>query len=112
MYGGTITSTSSKKSTIGIQAGRTLKLLAEKSQILLSAGIYGLDTTNVSATIGNVTFENNDNDIALVLNSEKKLIIQDDFKGTASVYQLYLVEYPYIITMPGTSPEMRNKDYL
>ena len=64
---------------------------------------------NSSTTIGNVTFENNNSDIVLGENSEKKLIIQDDFKGTASIYQNHFVEYPHIITMPGTSPEMRTR---
>ena len=65
---------------------------------------------NTSITIGNVTFENNSNEILLVENSEKQLIIQDDFQGTASIYHhMTRVEYPYIITMPGTSPEMRTR---
>ena len=58
-------------------------------------------TTNVSATIGNVTFENNNCDI--VMSSGKKFTIQDDFKGTASVK---VNSFPCTITTPGTSPEM------
>lgn len=68
MYGGTITSTSSKKSAIGIQAGE-IKIVGGKIQNY-EWGIW-LNTTNVSATIGNVTFENNDHDIDI--SSGKKL---------------------------------------
>ena len=70
--------------------------------------MYSIDQKG-PLTIGNVTFENNNRDIALASGSEKKLIIQDDFKGTASVYQIYWCGYPYIITMPGTSPDMRTR---
>ncbi len=98
MYGGTITSTSSKKSTIGIQAGE-IKIVGGKIQNF-DWGIW-LNTTNVSATIGNVTFENNNCDI--VMSSGKKFTIQDDFKGTASVK---VNSFPCTITTPGTSPEM------
>lgn len=98
MYGGTITSTSSKKSGIGIQAGE-IKIVGGKIQNY-GWGIW-LNTTNVSATIGNVTFENNDCDI--VMDSGKKFTIQDDFQGTASVK---VPSFPCTITTPGTSPEM------
>ena len=98
MYGGTITSTSSKKSAIGIQAGE-IKIVGGKIQNY-ECGIW-LNTTNVSATIGNVTFENNDHDIDI--SSGKKFTIQDDFKGTASVK---VPSFPCTITTPGTSPEM------
>ena len=98
MYGGTITSTSSKKSAIGIQAGE-IKIVGGKIQNY-EWGIW-LNTTNVSATIGNVTFENNDHDIDI--SSGKKITIQDDFKGTASVK---VPSFPCTITTPGTSPEM------
>ena len=98
MYGGTITSTSSKKSVIGIQAGE-IKIVGGKIQNY-ECGIW-LNTYNVSATIGNVTFENNDHDIDI--SSGKKFTIQDDFKGTASVK---VNSFPCTITTPGTSPEM------
>ena len=98
MYGGTITSTSSKKSAIGIQAGE-IKIVGGKIQNY-ECGIW-LNTTNVSATIGNVTFENNDHDIDI--SSGKKITIQDDFQGTASVK---VPSFPCTITTPGTSPEM------
>ena len=98
MYGGTITSTSSKKSAIGIQAGE-IKIVGGKIQNY-EYGIW-LNTTNVSATIGNVTFENNDHDIDI--SSGKKFTIQDDFKGTVSVK---VNSFPCTITTPGTSPEM------
>lgn len=105
MYGGTITSSTGKAGT-GIQAPN-IKVVGGKISNLSEAthGFY----KNTSITIGNVTFENNSNEILLVGNSEKQLIIQDDFKGTASIYQVDRVEYPYIITMPGTSPEMRTR---
>ena len=106
MYGGTITSSTGKAGT-GIQAPN-IKVVGGKISNLFEAlhGFY----KNTSITIGNVTFENNNNEILLVGNSEKQLIIQDDFKGTASIYHhMTRVEYPYIITMPGTSPEMRTR---
>ena len=105
MYGGTITSSEEKGST-GIEAPN-IKVVGGKISNFFEAiqGSY----KNTSITIGNITFENNLNEIALVGNSEKKLIIQDDFKGTASIYHMDRVEYPYIITMPGTSPEMRTR---
>ena len=108
MYGGTITS--SEGTGFGIFDPDVAKIVGGKiSNFKTEAGImYGMEQ-NGPLTIGNVTFENNDSDIALVPSSEKKLIIQDDFKGTASVYQIYRFEYPYIITMPGTSPEMRTR---
>ena len=99
MYGGTITSTSSKKGSIGIDAAE-IKVVGGKIQNF-DWGIYLEGTTNVSATIGNVTFENNDCDI--VMGSGKKFTIQDDFKGTASVK---VNSFPCTITTPGTSPEM------
>ena len=101
MYGGTITSPSSKKSpiTIGINAAE-IKVVGGKIQNF-DWGIYLEGQTNVSATIGNVTFENNDCDI--VMSSGKKFTIQDDFKGTASVK---VPSFPCTITTPGTSPEM------
>lgn len=104
MYGGTITSPSSKKGTItiGINAAK-IKVVGGKIQNF-DWGIYLEGQTNVSATIGNVTFENNDCDI--VMDPGKKFTIQDDFKGTASVK---LPSFPRIITTPGTSPEMRTK---
>lgn len=104
MYGGTITSLSSKKGTItiGINAAK-IKVVGGKIQNF-DWGIYLEGQTNVSATIGNVTFENNDCDI--VMDSGKKITIQDDFKGTASVK---LPSFPRTITTPGTSPEMRTK---
>lgn len=106
MYGGTITSSEEKGST-GIQAPN-IKVVGGKISNFFDAvrGSY----KNTSITIGNVTFENNSNEILLVENSEKQLIIQDDFQGTASIYHhMTRVEYPYIITMPGTSPEMRTR---
>ena len=105
MYGGTITSSEEKGAT-GIQAPK-IKVVGGKISNFSEAthGFY----KNTSITIGNVTFENNNNEILLVGKSEKQLIIQDDFKGTASIYQWDRVEYPYIITMPGTSPEMRTR---
>lgn len=104
MYGGTITSPSSKKGTItiGINAAK-IKVVGGKIQNF-DWGIYLEGRTNVSATIGNVTFENNDCDI--VMDPGKKFTIQDDFKGTASVK---LPSFPRTITTPGTSPEMRTK---
>lgn len=99
MYGGTITSTSSKKGSIGIDAAE-IKVVGGKIQNL-DWGIYLERQTNVSATIGNVTFENNDCDI--VMSSGKKFTIQDDFQGTASVE---VNSFPCTITTPGTSPEM------
>lgn len=104
MYGGTITSPSSKKGTItiGINAAK-IKVVGGKIQNF-DWGIYLEGQTNVSATIGNVTFENNDCDI--VMDPGKKFTIQDDFKGTASVK---LPSFPRTITTPGTSPEMRTK---
>ena len=100
MYGGTITSPSSKKGTItiGINAAK-IKVVGGKIQNF-DWGIW-LNTTNVSATIGNVTFENNNCDI--VMSSGKKFTIQDDFQGTASVK---VNSFPCTITTPGTSPEM------
>lgn len=105
MYGGTITSSEEKGST-GIEAPN-IKVVGGKISNFFEA-VHG-SYKNTSITIGNVTFENNSNEISLVGNSEKQLIIQDDFKGTASIYQVNRVEYPYIITMPGTSPEMRTR---
>lgn len=104
MYGGTITSPSSKKGTItiGINAAK-IKVVGGKIQNF-DWGIYLEGQTNVSATIGNATFENNDCDIVMDLG--KKFTIQDDFKGTASVK---LPSFPRTITTPGTSPEMRTK---
>lgn len=102
MYGGTITSPSSKKGSIGIDAAE-IKVVGGKIQNF-DWGIYLEGQTNVSATIGNVTFENNDCDI--VMDPGKKFTIQDDFKGTASVK---LPSFPRTITTPGTSPEMRTK---
>ena len=99
MYGGTITSTSSKKGSIGIDAAE-IKVVGGKIQNY-DWGIYLEGTTNVSATIGNVTFENNNCDI--VMSSGKKFTIQDDFQGTASVK---VPSFPCTITTPGTSPEM------
>ena len=99
MYGGTITSTSSKKGSIGIDAAE-IKVVGGKIQNY-DWGIYLDSSNNVSATIGNVTFENNDCDI--VMDSGKKFTIQDDFKGTASVK---VPSFPCTITTPGTSPEM------
>ena len=99
MYGGTITSTSSKKGSIGIDAAE-IKVVGGKIQNL-DLGIYLKGQTNVSATIGNVTFENNNCDI--VMSSGKKFTIQDDFQGTASVK---VNSFPCTITTPGTSPEM------
>lgn len=99
MYGGTITSTSSKKGSIGIDAAE-IKVVGGKIQNL-DWGIYLERQTNVSATIGNVTFKNNNCDI--VMSSGKKFTIQDDFQGTASVE---VNSFPCTITTPGTSPEM------
>ena len=101
MYGGTITSPSSKKGpiTIGINAAK-IKVVGGKIQNY-DWGIYLEGQTNVSATNGNVTFENNDCDI--VMDSGKKFTIQDDFQGTASVE---VNSFPCTITTPGTSPEM------
>ena len=101
MYGGTITSPSSKKGpiTIGINAAK-IKVVGGKIQNY-DWGIYLEGQTNVSATIGNVTFENNNCDI--VMSSGKKFTIQDDFQGTASVN---VNSFPCTITTPGTSPEM------
>ena len=99
MYGGTITSTSSKKGSIGIDAAE-IKVVGGKIQNY-DWGIYLDSSNNVSATIGNVTFENNDCDI--VMGSGKKFTIQDDFQGTASVK---VPSFPCTITTPGTSPEM------
>ena len=105
MYGGTITSSEEKGST-GIEAPN-IKVVGGKISNFFEAIQGSYKTTSI--TIGNITFENNRNEIALVGNSEKQLIIQDDFKGTASIYHMDRVEYPYIITMPGTSPEMRTR---
>ena len=106
MYGGTITSSEEEGST-GIQAPN-IKVVGGKISNF-SEAVHG-SYKNTSITIGNVTFENNSNEILLVENSEKQLIIQDDFQGTASIYHhMTRVEYPYIITMPGTSPEMRTR---
>lgn len=99
MYGGTITSPSSKKGGVGINAAK-IKVVGGKIQNF-DWGIYLEGQTNVSATIGNVTFENNNCDI--VMSSGKKFTIQDDFKGTASVK---VNSFPCTITTPGTSPEM------
>ena len=103
MYGGTITS-SKRKGDSGITAPN-IKVVGGKISNFLEA-IENSGDKNVSITIGNVTFENNSKDILLGKNSEKKLIIQDDFKGTASIDLFGTVEYPYIITTPGTTPEM------
>ena len=103
MYGGTITS-SKIKGDSGITAPN-IKVVGGKISNFYEA-IENSGDENVSITIGNVTFENNSRDILLGKNSEKKLIIQDDFQGTASIYLFGTVEYPYIITTPGTSPEM------
>ena len=84
---------------IGIQAGE-IKIVGGKIQNY-ECGIWLEVQTNVSATIGNVTFENNDHDIDI--SSGKKFTIQDDFKGTASVK---VPSFPCTITTPGTSPEM------
>lgn len=97
MYGGTITS-SKGTGYIGIDA-KEVKVVGGKIQNY-DNGIW-LNTYNVSATIGNVTFENNDCDI--VMDSGKKFTIQDDFQGTASVK---VNSFPCTITTPGTSPEM------
>lgn len=106
MYGGTITSSEEEGST-GIQAPN-IKVVGGKISNF-SEAVHG-SYKNTSITIGNVTFENNSNEILLAGNSEKQLIIQDDFQGTASIYHhMTRVEYPYIITMPGTSPEMRTR---
>ena len=105
MYGGTITSSEEKGST-GIEAPN-IKVVGGKISNF-SEAVHG-SYKNTSITIGNITFENNSNEILLVGNSEKQLTIQDDFKGTASIHQWDRVEYPYIITMPGTSPEMRTR---
>lgn len=99
MYGGTITSSSSKKGSIGINAAE-IKVVGGKIQNY-DWGIYLDASNNVSATIGNVTFENNNCDI--VMSSGKKFTIQDDFQGTASVK---VNSFPCTITTPGTSPEM------
>lgn len=99
MYGGTITSPSSKKGGVGINAAE-IKVVGGKIQNY-DRGIYLEGQTNVSATIGNVTFENNNCDI--VMDSGKKFTIQDDFQGTASVK---VNSFPCTITTPGTSPEM------
>lgn len=99
MYGGTITSPSSKKGGVGINAAE-IKVVGGKIQNF-DWGIYLEGRTNVSATIGNVTFENNNCDI--VMSSGKKFTIQDDFQGTASVE---VNSFPCTITTPGTSPEM------
>nr|WP_295301996.1 Ig-like domain-containing protein [uncultured Blautia sp.] len=99
MYGGTITSSLAKSTIIGINATE-IKVVGGKIQNF-TWGIYLEGTTNVSATIGNVTFENNDCDI--VMGSGKKFTIQDDFQGTASVK---VPSFPCTITTPGTSPEM------
>lgn len=71
MYGGTITSSTGKAGT-GIQAPN-IKVVGGKISNLFEAlhGFY----KNTSITIGNVTFENNNNEILLVGNSEKQLII-------------------------------------
>ena len=109
MYGGTITS--SEGTGFGIFDPDVAKIVGGKiSNFKTGPGIiYSIDQKG-PLTIGNVTFENNNSDIALAPSSEKKLIIQDDFKGTASIYHhMTRVEYPYIITMPGTSPEMRTR---
>ena len=108
MYGGTITS--SEGTGFGIFDPDVAKIVGGKiSNFKTGPGImYSIDQKG-PLTIGNVTFENNNRDIALASGSEKKLIIQDDFKGTASVYQIYWCGYPYIITMPGTSPDMRTR---
>ena len=103
MYGGTIRS-SKIKGDSGITAPN-IKVVGGKISNFYEA-IENSGDENVSITIGNVTFENNSRDILLGKNSEKKLIIQDDFQGTASIYLFGTVEYPYIITTPGTSPEM------
>ena len=109
MYGGTITS--SEGTGFGIFDPDVAKIVGGKiSNFKTGPGIAYSTEQKGPLTIGNVTFENNDSDIALVPSSEKKLIIQDDFKGTASIYHhMTRVEYPYIITMPGTSPEMRTR---
>ena len=63
MYGGTITSTSSKvQSTIGIHGQGEIKIVGGKiSNFKTECRNYGYNLQpNVSATIGNVTFENND----------------------------------------------------
>ena len=82
MYGGTITSSEEEGST-GIQAPN-IKVVGGKISNF-SEAVHG-SYKNTSITIGNVTFENNSNEILLVENSEKQLIIQDDFQGTARVY--------------------------
>lgn len=103
MYDGTITSSSLAKNTIiGINAAE-IKVVGGKIQNF-AWGIWLEGQTNVSATIGNVTFENNNCDICMT--SGKKFTIQDDFKGTASVK---LPSFPCTITTPGTSPEIAQR---
>ena len=105
MYGGTITSPSSKKGGVGINAAE-IKVVGGKIQNF-TWGIYLEGRTNVSATIGNVTFENNNCDI--VMSSGKKFTIQDDFQGTASVE---VNSFPCTITTPWNVSGDVQKDYL
>lgn len=82
MYGGTITSPSSKKGAIGINAAK-IKVVGGKIQNY-DWGIFLEEQTNVSATIGNVTFENNNCDI--VMPSRKKL----PYKMTSKELQVFI----------------------
>ena len=85
MYGGTITS--SEGAGVGIFDPDVAKIVGGKiSNFKTGAGIiYGIEQ-NGPLTIGNVTFENNDSDIALVPSSEKNL----SYKMTSKELQVFI----------------------
>lgn len=85
MYGGTITS--SEGTGFGILDPDVAKIVGGKiSNFKTGAGIiYSLEQ-NGPLTIGNVTFENNDSDIALVPSSEKNL----SYKMTSKELQVFI----------------------
>lgn len=83
MYGGTITS-SEGKGNRGIVASN-MKVVGGKISNFYNA-IDNSAVKNSSTTIGNVTFENNDSDIALVPSSEKNL----SYKMTSKELQVFI----------------------
>lgn len=85
MYGGTITS--SEGTGFGIFDPDVAKIVGGKiSNFKTGPGIiYGIEQ-NGPLTIGNVTFENNDSDIALVPSSEKNL----SYKMTSKELQVFI----------------------
>lgn len=80
MYGGTITS--SEGTGFGILDPDVAKIVGGKiSNFKTGPGIAYSTEQKGPLTIGNVTFENNDSDIALVPSSEKNLSYKMTSKG-------------------------------